>query len=55
MTNSIDWNIECLECGSNARPSDLQSDALPTELSRHINNKIQNKIKNNAITIPPYK
>ena len=25
---------ECLECESNTRPSDLQSDALPTELSR---------------------
>ena len=24
----------CLDCGSNTGPSDLQSDALPTELSR---------------------
>ncbi|CAN1232540.1 hypothetical protein LINPERPRIM_LOCUS3631, partial [Linum perenne] len=24
---------KCGECGSNTRPSDLQSDALPTELS----------------------
>ena len=26
----------CLESESNTRPSDLQSDALPTELSRHL-------------------
>jgi hypothetical protein len=25
----------CLDCESNTGPSDLQSDALPTELSRH--------------------
>ena len=26
----------CLDCGSNTGPSDLQSDALPTELSRQL-------------------
>ena len=26
---------KCLDCESNTGPSDLQSDALPTELSRH--------------------
>jgi hypothetical protein len=28
-------SIKCGERGSNTRPSDLQSDALPTELSPH--------------------
>jgi hypothetical protein len=27
---------KCLDCESNTGPSDLQSDALPTELSRQI-------------------
>ena len=34
--NIISWidKTKCLDRGSNAGPSDLQSDALPTELSR---------------------
>ncbi len=28
--------IKCFDCESNTGPSDLQSDALPTELSKHL-------------------
>ncbi|KAF9669227.1 hypothetical protein SADUNF_Sadunf14G0085900 [Salix dunnii] len=33
INKSMSQNFECGERGSNTRPSDLQSDALPTELS----------------------
>ena len=33
----------CRDQGSNQGPSDLQSDALPTELSRLDENTLQNK------------
>ena len=35
-SGSLMKNRFCGERGSNTRPSDLQSDALPTELSPHV-------------------
>ena len=41
---------QCRDPGSNRGPLDLQSNALPTELSRHASSSLQGLYSNSALT-----
>jgi hypothetical protein len=48
-THNLPWKTACRDPGSNRGPSDLQSDALPTELSRLADHLWEDSVSNDFL------